>query len=180
MPDEYIAQHQINAPGSYATGYMAGDPVDAQVVTDWGLAVPGDVRPSADYLPPRPAEDSDDRGAWEAYVIGQGMTLEEARAASLEDLREAYDAPEPEGPPAHDLPANAAAEGVDGVGWQNATPVTAENIPGGQPATAAPRPADSARKDDWVAYVLAAGADPEWANDPATTKDDLKAWQAGD
>jgi hypothetical protein len=44
-----------------------------------------------------------------------------------------------------------------------------------------PRPADSARKSDWVTYVndhpQATAEDQAWAGDDATTKAELQAWQ---
>ena len=39
------------------------------------------------------------------------------------------------------------------------------------------RPADSAKKADWVAYVEKLGADKEWAQADSTTRADLQAWQ---
>lgn len=38
------------------------------------------------------------------------------------------------------------------------------------------RPPKTANKQAWIDHVVDLGADPEWANDPATTKDDLQAW----
>lgn len=180
MADDFIAQHRINAPGSYAGGYMRGDTVAAQVVSDWGLRIPDDVTPADDYRPARPADD-DSRATWEAYVTARGTSAEDASAASLDELRGMYEPdPEPD-PPAHDLPANAAPEGVDGTGWQNATTVNVPapgDDPQNRPAEPAPeRPADSARKDAWVEWAVESGADPQWARDPDTTKDELKAWE---
>jgi hypothetical protein len=40
------------------------------------------------------------------------------------------------------------------------------------------RPADSAKKADWVTYVVKLGADKAWANDDTTTRADLQAWHA--
>lgn len=178
---DYVAQHRLNMPGSYAMGYGPGDPVSAQVVADWGLNVPDDVVPADGYVAPRPADDSDDRAAWEAYVISKGAKPENARAASLDDLRGMYEPdPEPERP-AHDLPAPVAPEGVDGAGVQNATPVDRDNLPAvpddSDVAEATDRPATSARKADWVEYVVASGGDEQWARNPDTTKDDLIAWK---
>jgi hypothetical protein len=126
---DFVALHRINAPGTYAGAYGPGDPVTEQVVADWELTVGVDVEAADGYAPTRPAEDSTDRAAWEAYVAGQGTPLDDARAASLDDLKAMHDAPAPPEPPAHDLPANAAPEGVAGTGWQNATPATEENTP---------------------------------------------------
>ncbi len=186
---DYIALHRINAPGTYAGAYNPGDQVTAQVVTDWQLVVGQDVEAADDYQAPRPHEAETDRAAWEAYVTGQGTSLDDARAASLADLRAMYEPPVVE-PPAHDLPANASAEGVAGSGWQHATPVTAATVPSPAndpnnfPAPELPeRPAESAKKADWVAYVVEAArvradeATQEWAQASDTTKDDLIAWQ---
>jgi len=168
---DYVALHRINAPGSYAGAYNPGDPVGADVVANWGLVPGQDVEATDDYQPPRPADDNTDRAAWEAYVVGKGTSIDDARAASLDDLRGMYEPdPEPE-PPAHDLPASVAPEGVDGTGVQNPTPVGG-NVPA--PADGGDRPAQSARKADWVDYVVSQGADREWAEN--ATKDDLTAW----
>lgn len=176
---DYIALRPIYAPNSYALAYGKGDPVTAQVVTDWNLIVGTDVEPADGYTAPRPPEDSDDRAAWETYVVSKGTDPGTASAVSLDDLRAMYEPdPEPE-PPHHDLPATVAPEGVDGTGWQNATPVTADNTPGPQADPDPSRPAESAKKDEWVQYVKDAGADEAWANDPATTKSDLIAWTPG-
>lgn len=42
------------------------------------------------------------------------------------------------------------------------------------------RPADSANKAAWVAYVEGLGASSAWAEASTTTKADLQAWQPGD
>ena len=184
---DFIALHAINAPNSYARAYNTGDLIIADVVTAWGLSVGDDVEPAEGYKPPRPDEGSNDRAAWEAYVVGQGTTLDDARAASLTDLRGMYDAPPPPEPPAHDLPANASPEGVDGTGL-NATPVTADTYPSpandpavdiseGEVPDGPERPAESARKAEWVDYVVAAGGDPDWARDDSTTKAELIDWK---
>ena len=179
---DFIALHAINAPNSYARAYNKGDGILADVVTAWGLIVGEDVEPADGYQHPRPAEDSNDRAAWEAYVIGQGTSLEDARAESLDGLRGLYDPPPPPEPPAHDLPASVAPEGVDGTGL-NATPITGDTYPSpasdpaNTPAADGPdRPAESAKKAEWVTYVIAAGAPEEWARDDDTTKADLIAW----
>lgn len=174
---DFVAQHDLYAPGSYARGYSTGDPVSAQVVADWDLAVPDDVRPADDADIPRPAEDSDDRNAWEAYVMASGTSAADAKAASLDELRGMYEPPPEPEPPAHDLPASVAPEGVDGTGWQNATQFTADNIPHPAADETSGRPAPSARKSDWVEYVVAQGGNEVWARDPGTTKDDLAAWE---
>lgn len=158
---DYVALRDINAPGSYARAYNTGDPVTAQVVADWNLSIGQDVAPADNYQAPWPGDNSDDRAAWEAYVIGHGADPVAVRNASLDDLRAMYDPPPPPEPPHHDLPASVAPEGVDGTG-----------IHGGA------RPADSAKKEMWVEYVLAQGAPPQWVGADTTTKADLIAWTA--
>lgn len=155
---DYVARLPIQAPGTLVLAYNEGDPVIAQVVQDWGLTE-DQVAPADGYQVPRPAEDSDDRGAWEAYVVGQGTSREDARAASLPELKAMYEAPAEAEPPA----------------WQvnDAEAANAELNPDGG---AVERPADSANKADWIAYVVDQGADSDWANASTTTKDDLKSW----
>lgn len=175
---EFVALHTINAPGSYARAYNTGDPVTAQVVADWELVVGADVKPADGYVPPWPADDAD-RATWEAYVVARGTSTGDAQAASLDELRGMYPPPPPPEPPAHDLPASVSAEGVDGTGVQHPTPVTADNTPGpaSEPADGPERPAQSARKAEWIEYVVALGADREWAD--MATKDDLIMWEPG-
>lgn len=174
---DYVALTQISAPNSYVYAYSPGDLVTEQVVTDWGLVRGEQVEPVDGYKPPRPAEDSTDRAAWEGYVTGQGTTLDDARAASLAELRDMYPAPEPEPTPAWQV----------NDGMSGATPVNATNVPvpttvnpDDIPAADAPeRPAASAPKAEWVEYVVAAGGSEEWARNSDTTKADLTAWEPG-
>lgn len=168
---EYVALVPIQAPGTLVMAYRPGDPVAADVVTEWGLGE-DQVRPEADYEAPRPVEDSEDRAAWEAYVIGQGTSVEDARAASLEDLRDMYEPPaEPETPVWVLNDEKETQERVAAAG-SAATPVSAP-VPVSDPD----RPADSAVKADWVAYVIDQGGDRAWAEDSSTTKEDLKNWR---
>lgn len=88
--------------------------------------------------------EDDDRRHWEAYAIGQGWTADAARAASLDDL-----------------------QGIEQTEGADPEPLPDPNAP-------LPRPEPSALKSDWIAYVLQEGADPNWANDKATTKADLQ------
>jgi hypothetical protein len=167
MPD-YIATRRITAPGQYVAAYQQGDGVPAEVVTSWGLQVPDDVEPAEGYQAPRPAENSNDRAAWEAYVTGQGTTLDDARAASIDELRDLYDAPPPEPTPAWQV--NDAAPATQPVvpvpmPQEPATPVDEPQQP--------ERPAQSAAKSEWVDWAVAAGADKDWAHAKDTTKDDL-------
>lgn len=160
---DYTARVHIKAPGTLIYGYGPGDPVSARVVEEWGLTddqvVLGD-----NYQPERPAEDDDDRDAWERYVVGQGTSEEDARAASLDDLKGMYDAPPSPEPPAWEIndklsDQELAAHQTEVAGASNAQ-----------------RPADSATKAEWIAYVVGQGADEAFANATSTTKDDLRNW----
>lgn len=172
---QYIAKRRIPAPGQYVNAYQPGDPVAEQVVRDWGLD-DDDVERAEDYQPPRPAETSTDRAAWESYVVGQGTSQEDARAASLRELRDMYERPTEEVP---------AWQVNDGIVVGGATPVTAENHPApaevraAEPAAVPERPTKSAPKGEWVEWVVTAGASQEWARSGDTTKDDLMAWEPG-
>lgn len=154
MANEYTALGPISQPGvdTYAVGYRRGDAVTAAVVENWNLVV-GEhvVEGDLDEDGPAPATmtrpgPGDNRAAWEAWAIANGMTAEDAAAASQDDLE-------------------AAGPSEDG-------------------SVADPdRPADGAKKADWVAYVSnhpqATDADKMWAKDDATTKANLQAWQPG-
>jgi hypothetical protein len=178
---DYRAKVRISPPNSYVNAYGPGDLVTEEVVANWGLVRGEDVEPVDDYKPPRPAETSTDRAAWEAFVTGQGTTLEDARAASLAELRDMYDAPEPEPTPAWQVNDGMTA---------NATPVSSDNVPTpaathtdgpgtGDTQPSPERPPTSAAKADWVDYVIGAGGNEEWARAKDTTKDDLMAWEPG-
>lgn len=164
---DYVALQRIQAPGTLVMAYQPGDPVVASVVQEWGLSA-DQVQMAEDYKAPRPEEDSDDRALWEAYVVGQGADVESARAASLEELKDMYEAPpEPETPAWEVNDAKETQERVAAAG----SAATPESAP--QPAG---RPADSANKADWIVYVTKQGADNDWANATTTTKEDLKNW----
>lgn len=157
MNDEFVAMTSFGPPGSMIKGYNRGDKVPATVVDAWGLTVgeDGHVMPLRTDAAPRPADDDEDRAAWEAYAIGQGWDTGDARAASLDDLREI---PEPE-PDEHGNPAPA------------------EPLP--DPTAAPVRPEDDAVKAEWVDYVVRSGGDENWATAKGTTKADLQAWEPG-
>jgi len=167
MPD-YFAARRINAPGQYVTAYQPGDAVSADVVSAWELQVPDDVQPAEGYQAPRPSEDSTDRAAWEAYVTGQGTALNDARLASITELRGLYAAPPPEPVPAWQV--NDGIQPVPAV----QPPTDPTPVQDGEPATDGPeRPAASATKPEWVTWAVQAGANKEWANASDTTKADL-------
>lgn len=112
-PVDYVAQRAIQAPGTMVYAFQRGDDVPAASVENWELSVgeDGDVLPvNADVIP-RPEDDAE-RAAWEAYVIGQGTDTADARAMSLDDLREAYDADTAEQPVT--APADGPRRPADG------------------------------------------------------------------
>jgi hypothetical protein len=155
---EYIAKKTILMPGTLVAGYQPGDPVSAYTVGLWDLD-DEQVEKAEEYQAPRPAGDSTDRVAWEAYVVGQGASEEDARAASLDELKAMY-----EPPPA---PAWEINDSQEAQMTKTASAPKPED-----------RPADSAKKSDWVAYVVDNGGDADWANASSTTKDELMAWKA--
>lgn len=169
---EYEALQPIPAPGTLVMAYQPGDPVVAAVVKDWGLT-DEQVKPVDGYEIPRPDEDSDDRAGWEAYVVGQGTSLEDARAASLDELKGMYEAPPPEETPAWEVNDTQEARMTAEAGASPATPAGS----GGTAEPTSDRPADSANKADWISYVVDHGGDSEWANSGSTTKSDLQAWK---
>jgi hypothetical protein len=145
VQEPYVALGAIKRPGTMVNGYQRGDGVSQQVVESWDLVVGQEVAPVDTSVVGRPGEGAD-RADWQAYAIGQGMSAEDAQAASLDDLRTAYPDAEAEAKP---LP-----------------------VPGSMPV----RPEPDALKAEWVAYVIAMGADKEWANAKSTTKADLQDW----
>jgi hypothetical protein len=154
MGAEFVALRAFGPPGSMVNGYQRGDRVAADVVERWGLVVgeEGHVMPLRSDASPRPADDDEDRAAWEAYALAQGWSDGDAKAASLDDLR-AIPEPEPD---------------------EHGNPAPAEQLP--DPTAAPVRPDDGAVKADWVSYVVRSGGDEEWATAKATTKADLQAW----
>lgn len=72
-------------------------------------------------------------------------------------------------------PADAEAASLDDL--IAAYPEPAEPHPLADPTAIPDRPADSAKKDVWIAYVVALGADEEWANAGDTTKTNLMEWE---
>jgi hypothetical protein len=147
IQEPFVALGTIKRPGTMVNGYQRGDGVPASVVEDWDLVVGEQVIPFDTGVVGRPG-DGGSRADWQAYAVGQGMDPAEAEAASLEDLVAAYPEPD-EDAEARPLP-----------------------VPGSMPE----RPDADARKADWVAYVIAMGADKEWANAKGTTKAELQDW----
>ena len=146
--DPYRALRAIKSPGMMYDAYQPGDGVSQSAVDNWHLVIGEDVTPVRTGVVPRPEGDAP-REAWEAFAIGQGMTVDEAREASLKDLRK-IPAPDPEAAPG----------------------------PLADPSAAPERPGDDAVKAEWVAYALAIGADEEWATAKSTTRADLMDYEA--
>jgi hypothetical protein len=146
----YRALRKIRQPGTLEVPYGEGDMLPANAVTEWGLVVGEDVVPVRDDVIARPDAGAE-RAEWEAFAIGQGWTLTDAREASMKDLRAI-----PERDP------NEPARML------------------GDPDAAPDRPADGAVKADWIAWAVANGADEVWANDKGTTKADLQDYQPSD
>lgn len=94
MANEFTALGSLKQPGvdTYAVGYRRGDAVTAVVVENWGLVVgedvvEGDLDEDAAAAAPmaRPGE-GDNRATWEAWAVANGMSTEDAAAASQDDL----------------------------------------------------------------------------------------------
>src|SRR4051812_36074642 len=153
---DYVALKNIQAPGTLVLGYAKGDPVDAIVVKNWALD-DTQVAPAEDYVPPRPAEESANRAEWESYVVGQGTSQDDARAASLDELKGMYEAPPPEEAPAWQVNDEQSREAqmTDEAAGSSATPA------GSVPVS---RPSDSDPKATWISYVVGQGGDEGWAN----------------
>lgn len=144
----FVALVPLRAPGTMVYGFQRGDGVPEGTVTAWELEVGVDVAPLNTGAVPRPEDDAD-RAQWEAYAIGQGVDAEQARAASLDELRET---PEPE---------------TQDNGDQAAI------LPLPDPTAGPVRPDADAKKAEWVTYTKEVGADATWADDRSTTKADL-------
>jgi hypothetical protein len=129
MPENfpYVALRPIKQPGTLLTAYRDGDGLPANAVDEWDLIVGEDVMPVRDDVIGRPDDDAD-RARWEAFAIGQGWSPEDAREASMADLRAV-----PERDP--ELPARRLDE----------------------PQPAPDRPAESAVKAEWVEWAVANG-----------------------
>lgn len=146
--DPYRAIRAIKSPGMFYNAYNPGDGVAQSAVDNWNLVIGVDVLPVRTDVVPRPEGGDATREQWEAFAIGQGMDPQEAREASLKDLR-AIPAPDPE------LPGEALPD----------------------PTAPPERPADDAAKAEWVRYAVASGADESWATAKGTTKADLMDYE---
>lgn len=150
---DYVALTTIYAPGTSVAGYQRGHAVPADVVENWDLAVGTDVAEGAalpeneDGTPMQRPGPEATRATWERWAVANGMSEHDAATAAQGAL-EKVESKKPAGPEATTSP---------------------DEVPG--------RPADSAPKADWIGYVVGAGGDKRWANDSATTKANLQAWE---
>lgn len=153
---DYVALIDIPVPGTSVFGYRRGHAVPESVVQNWELAV-GEQVAEGTQLPEddesgatmgRPGPEAT-RATWEKWAVANGMSQEDAAVAAQEAL-EKVEAKKADAEPS--VPDDAA-------------PVAPE------------RPADSAAKAEWVKFVVDSGGDPQWANDSATTKANLQAWE---
>ncbi|WP_328344797.1 hypothetical protein [Micromonospora sp. NBC_00421] len=154
-PAEYIAQQPIQVNGVRA--YNPGDDVPASAVSNLGLVVGEHVLPVHAGVIERPAGNAR-RADWEAYWLGQGMPREDIDGMTRDEL--AGRPPEVLG---GDPDLNAAVHVVpdplpDVVAVQ-AAEQTAE------PVEPVERPAQNARKPEWVAYAVWRGMPRETAED---------------
>lgn len=151
---EYVALIDIPVPGTSVFGYRRGHAVPEPVVQNWELAV-GEQVAEGTQLPEgesdaamgRPGPEAT-RATWEKWATANGMSQEDAAVAAQEAL-----------------------EKVEAKSVEAETPEPAEVQP------APERPADSAAKAEWVKFVVDSGGDSQWANDSATTKANLQAWE---
>jgi hypothetical protein len=152
----YTALMSFGPPGSLIYGYHRGDPVDAGVVENWGLTVGEEVVAGdlpADALP----------GAVMGKPDETATRVDWERYAVANGMSE-------------DDASTVAIEDLQAV--EPDEPEVVEQAPAGTE-----RPADSDPKSDWVAYVVANGAeaDKTWATQSSTTKANLQDWEpAGD
>jgi hypothetical protein len=148
---DYVALTTIYAPGTSVAGYQRGHAVPEDVVENWSLAVGTDVAEGA-TLP------EDGAGATAQRPGPEATRVTWERWAVANGMSE-------------DDAAVAAQEALEKVEAASPSPEV-EPVADDAPV----RPADSAPKADWVAYVVDSGGDPQWAGDSATTKANLQAW----
>lgn len=142
----------INAPGTLVAGYRRGDAIEPAVVEAWGLI------------------EGQDFAADQPEQVAPGATVPLARPADDTD-RGAW--------VAYVVSRGTDPDDADNMGIDELMGLYPE---GEQAATGEPvRPAESARKSEWVLYVndhpQATTEDQAWAGDDSTTKADLIAWK---
>jgi hypothetical protein len=152
-----FALRTIMIPGTLTAGYQRGHEIPQAVVDTWDHLIEGEDY--ADEVPDaqgpaavaRPKDDTD-RGAWVQYVVSRGTDPTDASQMQLDELMALYSEQQQDASPVDDS--------------QRGTGIT-RNIE---------RPAASAKKTEWVDYVLSNGADESWARSDDTTKADLQEW----
>jgi len=151
----YYALHTLSAPGTIVAGYQRGHEVPEPVVEAWGLVV-GTDEDGADVSEQAPTPDAPVPVVPRPGPGDNRATWENyarSRGMSAEDA------------------AAASQEELEAAGDSNDSDGAADDYP---------RPADSAKKAEWVHYVhnhpQATVEDKGWASDDATTKAELQAW----
>ena len=152
---DYVARKTLYAPGTSVAGYQRGHDVPASVVEDWALVV----------------GDTDDADVSEGTELLDDETVTPAQRPGPEATRVTWERWAVANGMSEDDAAVAAQEALEKVEAASPSPEV-EPVADDAPV----RPADSAPKADWVAYVVDSGGDPQWAGDSATTKANLQAW----
>lgn len=155
----YTALGSIAPPGSLVFGYHRGDRVEEGVVENWHLVVGEDVvegeLPTEELPTTVPvARPSEDATRADWEAYAVANGMEPEKAAEV--AQEDLEAVEPVEPETVEVPVETAPTD---------------------------RPAESANKAEWIAYVTANGSDADrmWAKADGTTKANLIAWEpAGD
>jgi hypothetical protein len=145
----YIALTTLRAPDTLVAGYQPGDPVADEVVEKWEL---------------------DDT---------QVREVEEGTETDLGTLAAVQPALAKPGPEANRAQMEAYAVAIGAMTAEEAADASQEDLEAVEPDSVAlaDRPADSANKSEWIAYVTRHGGDEAWASDKGTTKADLQAWE---
>lgn len=151
-PAAYIAQQPIAVNGVRA--YNAGDDVPASAVDNLDLTVGVEVLPARPDIVERPTGNAK-RVDWEAYWLGQGMTQTDIDGMTRDELA----AKEPE-VIVPDVDPNAAVHLVE-----NPTPDLVAAQATEPTRDAVERPAQNARKADWVEYAVYRGMPRETAEE---------------
>lgn len=118
--------------------------------------------------------------SWELTVGPDGQVVEGPLTEESERLAQT---PPSEADTRVTWEAWAVANGMSAEDAENATMDDLQAIRPAEAVTEPERPADSAKKAEWVDYVVARAGDDEqlkiWARDDATTKANLQAWEPG-
>jgi hypothetical protein len=147
----FIAIAPLSPPESLVYGYQPGDPVGDDVVEAWELG--------------------EDKVQW--------VEPEEVGSLEVVPVSPESAGPARPGPEANRAELESYAVRVGAMTAEEAAVASQDDLESVEPQEQADdgRPAESAVKADWIAYVVQTGADESWANDKATTKADLMAWE---